>query len=110
MSMYEFASIIEAMDVYESSHVLKALNSEVAVELPTLFFQVYTCAICKHNILSSQQAWTFCSIWPEHRGWCHGDLEEEECTKVHYKGYEVPRVTMFMETFDSDDEVKQPPP
>ena len=58
-----------------------------AVELPTLFIQVYTRAVCKHNIPSLQHAWTSCSVRPEHRGWCHGAVEEEECKKVHYEGY-----------------------
>ena len=78
------------------------------MELPTLFIQVYTCAICKHNIPCLQHAWTSSSVGPEHRGWCHSDVEKEECKKVHYEGNEVPCVNMFMETFDSDDEVKQP--
>ena len=39
-----------------------------------------------------------------------GDVKEEKCKKVHAEGYEVPRVTMHMETVDSDEDFEQPPP
>ena len=39
-----------------------------------------------------------------------GDVEEEARKKVHDEGYEVPRVTMRMETVDSDEDFEQPPP
>ena len=39
-----------------------------------------------------------------------GDVEEEKRKKVHNEGDEVPRVTMRMETVDSDEDLEQPPP
>ena len=39
-----------------------------------------------------------------------GDVEEEKRKKVHDEGYEVPLVTMRMETVDSDEDFEQPPP
>ena len=39
-----------------------------------------------------------------------GDAEEEARKKVHGEGYEVPSVTMRMETVDSDQDFEEPPP
>ena len=39
-----------------------------------------------------------------------GDVEEEKRKMVHDEGYEVPHVTMHMETVDSDEDLEQPPP
>ena len=38
-----------------------------------------------------------------------GDAEEEARKKVHGEGYEVPSVTMHMETVDSDQDFEEPP-
>ena len=38
------------------------------------------------------------------------DVEEEKRKMVHDEGYEVPHVTMHMETVDSDEDLEQPPP
>ena len=39
-----------------------------------------------------------------------GDVEEKKRKKVHAEGYEVPRLTIHMETVDSDEDFEQPPP
>ena len=57
-------------------------------------------AIHYHNISSSPQAWTPKALK-------EGDAEEEVRKKVHGEGYEVPSVTIRMETVDSDQDFEE---
>ena len=108
-------SITEALDVYESFHVLEALPTRWS---PIHLFKCncstcFTHASCAHVLLSSMVCYLKIEIPVQYVSTTSqvrsspamsgqdaevGDVEEDKRKKVHAKGYEVPRVTMRMET------------
>ena len=123
-------SITEALDVYESFHVLEALPTRWS---PIHLFKCncrtcFTHASCAHVLLASmvcdhkieipvQYVSTTFQVRSKRgrpavsgQNMEVGDVEEEARKKVHKEGYEVPSVTMLMETVDSDEDFEQPPP
>ena len=123
-------SITEALDVYESFHVLEALPTRWS---PIHLFKCncrtcFTHASCAHVLLASMVCDHKIEIPVQYVSTTFqvrrkrgrpavsgqnmevGDAEEEARKKVHKEGYEVPRVTMRMETVDSDEDFEQPPP
>ena len=107
-------SIREALDVYESFHVLEALPTRWC---PIHLFKCncHTCfthASCPHVLLASMVCYHKIVIPVQYVSTTFqvrskrgrpavsgqnaevGDVEEEKCKKVHAQGYEVPRVTM----------------
>ena len=123
-------TLTEALEVYESFHVLEALPSRWS---PIHLFKCncrscFTHASCAHVLLASmvcdpkieiplQYVTTTFQVRRKRgrpaRSGEHGkegDAEEEARKKVHGEGYEVPSVTMRMETVDSDEDFDEPPP
>ena len=122
-------TLTEALEVYESFHVLEALPSRWSLIylFKCNFLSCFTHASCAHVLLASmvcdpkieiplQYVTTTFQVRRKRgrpaRSGEHGkegEAEEEARKKVHDKGYEVPSVTMRMETVDSDEDLEEPP-
>ena len=128
--MIQDESITEALEVYESFHVLEALPTRWS-PIHLLVCNCRTCfthASCAHVLLASMVCDHKIEIPVQYVSTTFqvrrkrgrpavsgqnaevGDVEEEKRKKVHAEGYEVTRVTMRMETVDSDEDFDQPPP
>ena len=106
-------TIMEALEVYRSFHVLEALPARWShihlfkCNCSTCFTHASCthillasnnrvwCAIEDHYISSLPKAWTPSELGQQVK---EGDAEEEALKKVHSKGYEVPSATMRRET------------
>ena len=122
-------SVTEALDVYESFHVLEALPTRW---IPTHLFKCNCSAFFVHasyahvllarmvsdhliEIPVSNVSPTFQVRRKRGRPSVSGQnaevcaVEEEKCKKVHEAGYEVPCLTIRLETMDHEDFEQAPP-